>query len=700
MRNNSYVGIIVLMVLVVALFSYGSLGFGDLTGNAVNVLQKECFTKLDIQLKKKMIDKKEYEIGLHECKSLVDKKDKKSAREEKSEKNTPLPPPVESSTARSAQAAVFVPCTETDSGDVPSVLGYHTGTYPVGDTTNQVPDQCRLNNNQPVDFCTNCKLMEYYCRADGYLFWHFYENVACEDGALSVVSLTPETVDLAGDNLYYNMSISDVMPVLTDAELDLLADQVFGENVGPTANSVPYTQTISFGPAVHSGRFLFSQDDRDLPDADSALFFDNSPNLDHRIFAYEFAFSPAVSYVSGQASADLVGSSLVLLGELFEITVVVETSSGLITSLTLTDGTDTYVLEHGNIPYKNGNPIPGWGAVIFDSSSGSLAGFDLNLLQGPDELYMTAGDSYVDTLFDKVSLNFDGVEGGTFQPLNYLVGATSGEISFNNPDGLYYEIDLSADASYIAGNNPDEPVFLGSDAPSSTVGNVDELLYLQGETCQGTNDITDCVGAEFLVQDSISNLHTIRITDIDTVDDEVDFVDLAYGTTATDLSYVDSLSTSTIFMVDTVTFNLAFDESLMRVSFDGVVGDGDVLEVENGATLEIVNNDLSTQIYEPWLYSDPVAWLGPYDVQMVVEYDDVTDNTMKVSYLSTYPWNDFIDSVNGMGFFDASDINDDFIEFMTYYGTHVIYDREDQQSMVFNVPSERVYAQVELVTTP
>jgi hypothetical protein len=75
-------------------------------------------------------------------------------------------------------------CIETDSGDNPNVKGFHTGTYPWGGQTTQVPDRCRLNN-QPVVSCSgsDCKLMEYYCRADGYLFWNFYPG-DCNDGAI------------------------------------------------------------------------------------------------------------------------------------------------------------------------------------------------------------------------------------------------------------------------------------------------------------------------------------------------------------------------------------------------------------------------------------------------------------------------------------------------------------------------------------
>jgi hypothetical protein len=80
---------------------------------------------------------------------------------------------------------VEAPDYESDNGDDPYTKGYHSGTYPWGYTTNMIPDACRLNNFK-VDSCSGsgCSLMEYYFRYDGFLFWHFYRNVECEDGAL------------------------------------------------------------------------------------------------------------------------------------------------------------------------------------------------------------------------------------------------------------------------------------------------------------------------------------------------------------------------------------------------------------------------------------------------------------------------------------------------------------------------------------
>jgi hypothetical protein len=105
--------------------------------------------------------------------------------------------------AGQAVQPVTEPCIESDGGDDPYTKGYHTGTYPWGYaiTGMGIPDVCRDNNNQPVDSCTNCKLMEYYCVDDPndpkfeHLFWRFYAGIDCEDGAIvQQQTCTPEVI--------------------------------------------------------------------------------------------------------------------------------------------------------------------------------------------------------------------------------------------------------------------------------------------------------------------------------------------------------------------------------------------------------------------------------------------------------------------------------------------------------------------------
>ena len=416
MRNNSYVGIIVLMVFIVALFSYGSLGFDDITGQAsvkIAEMQKMkvgeslaastakrgsaktqfCEDDAKKAYKEKKLTKEDYYKMLERCKS------------ERSTLAMPSPPPVESEN----YAATAVTCTETDGG-----LDYYlqgTVTVPAALPPSS-SDTCYSGTGLYEFYCPTAGMQGPVARRD---FDCASVGMVCQSGACvaSAVPLTPETVDLSGDDLYYDMAIGDTTPVLTGSDLNLLADQTFVENMGPTPNTVDYVQELYFGPTISyswgttsSDRFTFTQDDRDFAVADSAIFLDNSLNPPNNfVYKYLFDFDGYVSYTPGSAAADLVGSSLTLLGDVYQIKTVIE-SGGLITSLTLDNGVDKYILPHGNVVTKNGNGLVNT-EVSLSSSSGTLSSIAIWVGMGTDEVYLAAGDSYSDELFGKFDINFN-----------------------------------------------------------------------------------------------------------------------------------------------------------------------------------------------------------------------------------------------------------------------------------------------------
>lgn len=122
----------------------------------------------------------------------------------------------------------------------------------------------------------------------------------------------------------------------------------------------------------------------------------------------------------------------------------------------------------------------------------------------------------------------------------------------------------------------------------------------------------------------------------------------------------------------------------------------------NGATLEIVNKDTTTQIFEGlnfYEYNDGTlpsnkylgyTSLGPLNIRAV--YDDITDNSIEWSSNTVSD----LTSVEGRGLFDYSDENDDYQTFMTNKGTLLTYDREDQQSLTIEHPTKPIYAVVML----
>lgn len=222
-------------------------------------------------------------------------------------------------------------------------------------------------------------------------------------------SLSPEMISLSRRVLYYDMVIGDVFPIVSNSHLpSLLADQPFSENIGPTSNSLTVTQEIKFTYQASlipnaNDRFIFSQDDLDLPDADSSLFIDDVPAYGMGVFSYYFDFSVPLIFTPGQASADLVGATLNILGESFQIIAAVEASSGMLQSLTL-KGVDTYVLTQGGDVVKNGVPVAS--EVMFSLAPGRIRSLEIAVIHPAFEYFMTTGDVYVDPLFGKFEDTF------------------------------------------------------------------------------------------------------------------------------------------------------------------------------------------------------------------------------------------------------------------------------------------------------
>jgi hypothetical protein len=263
--------------------------------------------------------------------------------------------------------------------------------------------------------------------------------------------------------------------------------------------------------------------------------------------------------------------------------------------------------------------------------------------------------------------------------VEYLAGTVSGEIRFTNVDGTQVEIPLSADQSYQSGEADDEPAFLGDDAPSNVVANQDELLYLRGEVCEGDVDVTSCVGAMFITADS-NGVHLFRISDVDTVDNEIDVDDLTYFGSYDDIPYTDG-SASNILLPSFGTVTLTVDEAGNTISFGAnVAGDGDSFGIENGVTGTIVNTNPKNQIYEPWLFDFPG---GTSNFEVSAHYNDDVVDQIEVTYVADTPSGDFTSS-DGIGWNPVSPAG--FFEFETWYGILFTYDQVDQQTLVIETP--------------
>ncbi len=302
-----------------------------------------------------------------------------------------------------------------------------------------------------------------------------------------------------------------------------------------------------------------------------------------------------------------------------------------------------------------------------------------------DEVYLADGDTY-----DEFTV--DSIENDDYETIEFAAGSTSAELRFTNNDGTAVELPLAADSSYTSGEASDEPIFWGTEAPSSTTANQDELLYLEDETCSGSASVVDCQGAMFLVVDGDFNAHLLQITNIDTSSDTISFDDLTYGTADEDLSYTDG-SISTISLTSE-TIALEIDESAMTIEFTTIGSRaGATIITENQGFFEIVNTDDALQTYEGIRFSEnndgsATAYLEEFEILAV--YDDATDNSIELdrTHISA------LTSSEGYGLYDVSDTDDNSQVFMTYKGTLLTYNIENQLSMTIEHPENSVYAVV------
>lgn len=373
-------------------------------------------------------------------------------------------------------------------------------------------------------------------------------------------------------------------------------------------------------------------------------------------------------------------------------------------------GAGEVTLRHNDEIRFNNDDVDGTLSIVSSTTGGTATetrwtGFSILFAPEDDEVYLAPGDEFVDPVFGNWKFVFAGVVTGGIETIEFISGSSSGEIRFKNEDGRQVEIPIAADQSFTTGEAVNEAVFLANDAPSNSARNQDELVYLQGETCSASTDVTDCVGAMFLVIAATKlEAHLVRITDLDTVDNEVDFDDLTYGTSDDDVIYTDGVNTAfNLKSAGSVTLNITEASTGGNVQFVTTgATTGAVIRTLNRGTIEINNRNTVNQTYEGWNfteYNDGDLGAAQYltDLAVYAFYDDLTDNTIEINY--TNRTGQDLAAGNGLGWYDESDDNDDFIKFYTYKGSLITYDREDQQSLVIEHPYDTAYAQVFVAPT-
>lgn len=166
-----------------------------------------------------------------------------------------------------------------------------------------------------------------------------------------------------------------------------------------------------------------------------------------------------------------------------------------------------------------------------------------------DDLYLVAGDEFVDPVFGSFKIVFAELTEDTKESIEVKTSGKSGHIKFLNKDKKEIQIDFksSADTNNIH--------YLGK---TTTASEGSDMIFFENTTCSATTSVSECKGAKFLVSaGSNCEAHLMKISNIDTVDTKISFEDLTYGTETNDYDYTNGLS---------------FDPGLSGVSDSGGIG--------------------------------------------------------------------------------------------------------------------------------
>src|SRR3989338_1991304 len=375
--------------------------------------------------------------------------------------------------------------------------------------------------------------------------------------------------------------------------------------------------------------------------------------------------------------------------------------------------------------------------IATTTTSGRWNGFKINWGPENEELYLAPGDEFIDPIFGGWKMVFGGLVSAGREEISFVGGSTSGEIVFANEDGQQVTLPLSADqdcleqgfglnatANLVANTSTvltfntcsgaegaTEVVFWGTDAPVSGTQNVDERVYLDGEYCPGnvsaTGDVTNCEDSYFLVITSQNEAHLMQVGNLHLTDTEVDIKDVTYGTQDQNEDYTENASTS-------IDLGGGIGRIDLNISSVGIVFES--IGSTNGASIKtlqegflvIENHALNSTMFENITFLEhndgefsggtlpSTLYLEANDLNVTAQYDDADDDVIEFSRttLTGAGKDGLVNAAAGFGWYDVSSTNDDFTEFMTMKGTHLIWDDEDKKSLLIDHPHDSVYAEV------
>lgn len=354
-------------------------------------------------------------------------------------------------------------------------------------------------------------------------------------------------------------------------------------------------------------------------------------------------------------------------------------------------GANKLILEDGQQVSVNDVDQDGSKVTLnFDASDKSKwTGFTIQA-QPQNDVYLASGESWTDPVFGA----FKFVMGGDHADREDIKLVRTGDeasLTFNNYDGketeLNWYLNTSNNVRLAFGNDP-----------------INERIYLEGDKCvpASGSTIEDCEGARFLAVTNSGVAHVVEIKNVDLTNNKIDFKDLTYSAEDKDNTYHPSvnisgtgMTNSSISLSGVGIIKLTINET-NGINFDdvnlGSLGGPGSFYTENEAIMTVIDsmaNTTAAAIATIQEKHDDALNTTSYSVPNYVN----TTISLKAAYDSSNSEIDLSYAVadTGFGRKDLSDSDSDNKRQMTYWGSLISYDSNNNDEVLVQYPKARAY---------
>ncbi|MEM2478603.1 MAG: hypothetical protein QXJ92_00150, partial [Candidatus Pacearchaeota archaeon] len=381
-------------------------------------------------------------------------------------------------------------------------------------------------------------------------------------------------------------------------------------------------------------------------------------------------------------------------------------------------GAIEFKISEGKEIEVNGVKIDGSSGDILETTAGQWEGFKYSWAP-EDDTYLPAKDGtteIVDPVFGGFKIKYNGHVVKT-EEIKVDISGSKGKISWKNEDGKVIELPITCQGG--CDNAADKVWFASKDIDEDNGGDIDVgekikyLVQVGGSTdyvtlAGGNIPAVDLEGLRFLLV-SGGETHLFKIEDIDisngaTYQGKITITDETAGGTKT-YNYITGLNNVELPHGFTVPMTISDDDagSLTAFAID-LSGNGNP-ETELGATIDLasyltanagfeianIGNGI-LKITEDDDYDGDPPYVNPAEITITASID-TTDKELDLNSPT-------ITANTYYGWVDESDTNDDNRHAMTYYGTKIIYDQENNKKVTVLHPDEELYGEVYLAETP